>query len=109
MKMSVKTWNPLPAGQYLASFVGLSQIETQHGGAAKWEFSIESPVEYKERLVSKLTATEATSQNSAGKVLRAITGKLEDADLEVYFDKKYNLVLSVDDQWNKVEAIFPAV
>ena len=103
--MTVKTYNPLPAGQYTASFIGISEIETQHGKAAKWEFSVDHP-DYQDRVVSKLTAPEATGANSAGKMLKAVAGKLEDTDLEDYFDKKYNLVLSVDDQWNRIEAVF---
>lgn len=65
----------VPAGQYLAAFVGVEDtVHPQYGAGIRFQFKIKSG-QYAERRVSRVTSPTPTLANSAGRMLAALAGR----------------------------------
>jgi|GEM_PF-6245341 hypothetical protein len=107
--VKVKVKQQTPAGSYPANFFGAQ--ETQHaeyGPGLVWTWQITAGPR-KGELVTRRTATPATSRNATGKFLVAMTEqpleKLDDAELEDYVGTRCLIVVTVNgDGWPRVES-----
>lgn len=100
----------MPEGTYEAVFVNLKQgIETQFGEKLGWEFEITSPPEYAGRKVQRLTGLETGNEKALCTLyMKWVTGDTESKDVEPFYGKPYQLLLSQNEKgYNVIERVFP--
>ena len=92
----ILTHGGVPAGSYVAKFVGVQPSEpNQYGPGLRWTFEIVAGPHAGSK-VSKTTGTNPTPKNQAGKMLIALSGKTvmgEEIDLAACVGKNYLLVV----------------
>lgn len=92
----VLTSGGVPAGSYLAKFLGVEPTEAgQYGPGIKWSFEVITG-RYAASKVCRTTGVFPTQKNSCGKMLMGISGKAnegEEIDLADYVGKTYLIVL----------------
>ncbi len=111
MKVTV-TKPGVPAGDYLAVFSRVENIDNQYGPAIRWVFTITS-APYISKEVSRFTPPDFTISNASGKILNGIVGRHIQADEEIeisdYFGRPYQIEIkeSPKGESTRVERCYP--
>lgn len=101
----------VPAGSYLAKFLGYESTTTEFGDCLRWQFEVVNGQHTGSR-TSRITGLSPTTKNACGRVLSGITGKPltagEDIDLESFIGRTYWIVVvNTDSGGTKVESVSP--
>src|SRR5215469_14959683 len=86
----------VPAGSYVAKFLGVEPTEpNQYGAGNRWKFEVVSGPHAGAR-ISRITGTKPTLKNQCGKLLISLSGKSslgEEIDLDAYVGRTYLVVV----------------
>jgi hypothetical protein len=101
----------VPAGSYLATFLGIEETNNEYGAGLRWLFAVLSGP-HKGLKTSRITSAAPTVKNSCGKVLSGITGKAltpgEDIDIESLINKTYLIVVgNTESGGTRIESVSP--
>jgi hypothetical protein len=104
----------IPAGIYRAKFDGIADTEGQgeYGPGLQWKFTI-TEGEYKNRQVSRTTATEPSQKNSCGKMLRGLGHPAltpgQEVSIEPFVGREYQVVIEPNSTGNgtRVGSVVP--
>jgi len=101
-----ESYESVPPGNYPATFLGMTQIDTQKGKAYRWAFRTESGKD-----ISGLSDAERppTTRNKSGKWLCALATKPIQAgasiDPEQYVNKRYLVIVNGDSKLETFTAL----
>jgi len=86
----------LPAGSYVAKFLGVEASEpNQYGAGLRWLFEVTAGPQAGTK-ISRTTGVKPTPKNQCGKLLIGVSGKSvlgEEIDLTQYVGKNYIIVV----------------
>lgn len=106
----------VPAGTYLATFVGTepTQADAQrgYGPGLRWKFRVDAGPQVGQT-ASRVTGTTPSTKNGCGKMLFGVAGRQlregESVDPAEFINRKYTIVVATGPQGgSRVEAIVPA-
>jgi len=101
----------VPAGSYLAAFLGVEATNNEFGDGLRWQFEVAAGPS-KGSKTSRTTSQSPTPKNACGKMLAGLSGKPlipgEDHDVEAYVGKKFIIVVvNTDSGGTRVESVSP--
>jgi hypothetical protein len=102
-----------PVGTYPARFLGVEDTShDEYGPGVAWKFEIlDGPSKGKE--VSRVTSPQPTEKNTAGKMIRALTGgrlaRGSTVDVDQYIGQKYTIVVAENSTGTstRVDSVMP--
>ncbi|MGO9109106.1 MAG: hypothetical protein ACLP9L_07735 [Thermoguttaceae bacterium] len=87
----------VPAGSYLAPFMGVETTTNEYGDGLRWWFEIPSGPHAGSK-VGRITSPKPTPKNACGKMLAGITGRSLTAGLEIdlaaYVGKPFLIIVA---------------
>jgi hypothetical protein len=99
----------VPAGSYLAKFVGVEATNNEYGDGLRWVFEVVNGPN-KGAKTSRITSQAPTPKNACGKMLGGITGKTltpgEDINLDSFIGKTYLvMVINTDGGGTRIDSV----
>ncbi len=101
----------VPAGSYLAKFIGMEPTNNEFGDGLRWQFEVANgPL--KGAKTSRITSQSPTPKNACGKMLSGITGKTltpgEDVNLDAHIGKTFLVVvINTESGGTRIDSVSP--
>lgn len=101
----------VPAGSYMAKFLGVEETNNDYGAGLKWLFEVVSGPQ-KSAKTSRITSPVPSLKNGCGKMLGGITGKPltsgENVNLDPFIGKTYLImVITAESGGTRIESVSP--
>lgn len=111
MKVTVQSYDAVPAGRYPAAFQTINERDLQFGPSWEWEFQVATTEGV--TTVTGLTSTNFTPNSKAYKWFQGMTGRTPKVHEVIDFDQLKNtrcdVIVTVNDKgYNKIESVEPA-